>query len=328
MARSITLNGVSTDTLGIWVSDADYGELKVQQQFEELPFHSGYLNFSRVGSNQFFEPLRIAYTFAMKADTPDLLSTKIRQVRNWLYSVGTGYIEDGYYAGWRFTNVQCVNVDTPDYRNDSRTHAVIRAEFLCDPYLESTSGVRAEIATLAGKEITAHIFKNSVFCVSYTNYGTADMTVTVDGTSMTMTKTLDGTHTGLQCFEVGGSAEFTLTGGYIGGRPVTLADGKHGYVTIPTGGGKLTLTAELSEEPSGTPYIVISFAAGIAFAHDNEKKYRIDDYAVGTHSLKVNNVVKDFSGFTISGDYDVLEITGERNTNVYKFWYDSVEVSL
>lgn len=326
--RSITLNGVSTDALGIWVSDVDYGELNVQQQFETLPFKNGYYNFCRMGGQQYYEPRKLTYTFAMQADTPDLLATKIRQVRTWLYSIGTGYLLDGYFAGWRFTNVQCTSVSTPDYKNDERTKATIRAEFLCDPYMESTTGTRSEITTLAGKNITTHIFKNSVFCASYTNYGTSDMTVTVDGTSITMTKTLDGTHTGLQCFEVGGSAEFTLTGGYVGGNPVTLADAMHGYVVVPSGGGTLALTAELAEPPSTTPYIVIAFSPGIAFSHDSEKKYKIDDYAVGTHSLTVNGTAAAFSGFTIGGNYDILEITGQRNTNVYKFWYDSVEVSL
>ncbi len=328
MIRTITLNGVSTDDLGIWVSDADYGEINAQQQFVELPFRSGYINFSRMGGVQFFEARKISYTFAMRADTPDLLSAKIQTVRNWLYSIGTGYLLDGYFVGWRFTNVQCISIDTPNYKNDARTHATIRAEFLCDPQIESTDGVRDQIITLAGKNITAHILKNAVLCTTYTNYGASDMTVSVDGTTMTLTKTIDAQYAGLRCFEIAGEVNFTLTGGYIGGRSVTLAGASHGYVDIPSGGGTLTLTAELEEEPSSTPYIVGTFAAGIAFTHDAQKKYRFDDYAVGTHTLTVNGTAKPFSGFTIGGVYDTLAIVGARVTDVYKLWYDSVEVSL
>ncbi len=326
--RSITLNDVSTDTLGIWVSEADYGELNVQQQFETLPFKNGYYNFCRMGGQQYYEPRKLTYTFAMQADTPDQLATKIRQVRTWLYSIGTGYLLDGYFAGWRFTNVQCISIDTPDYKNDARTHATIRAEFLCDPQMESTDGVRDQIITLAGKNVTAHILKNAVLCTAYTNYGASDMTVSISGTTMTLTKSIDAQYAGLRCFEIAGEVSFTLTGGYIGSRAVTLAGALHGYVDIPSGGGTLTLTAELEEEPSSTPYIVGTFAAGIAFTHDAQKKYRFDDYAVGTHTLTVNGTTKPFTGFTIEGVYDTLDIVGARETDVYKLWYDSVEVSL
>lgn len=326
--RTITLNGVSTDDLGIWVTDADYGELGLQQQFETLPFRSGYLNFSRMGGRLFFKPSKLTYTFALQAGTPDLLTAKIMSVRSWLFSSGSGYLLDGYFVGWRFVNVQCTAVSTPDYLNDARTHALLKAELLCDPYLESVTGTRAEIVTLAGKSVTAYIHKNAVLCTSYTNYGASDMTVSVDGTTMTLTKTLDAQYSGLRCFEINGEAAFALTGGYIGGRAVTLSDVSHGFVDVPTGGGTLTLTAELDEVPESTPYMVGLFAAGIAFAHDNAKKYRIDDYAVGAHGMTVNGAAKPFTGFTIGGDYDVLEISGSRQTDVYKLWYDSVEVSL
>lgn len=325
--RTITLNGVSTDMLGLWVTETDYGELSLKQQFETLPYRNGYLNFSRMGGRQFYEPRQMNYTFAMQAATPDLLSDKIRAVRNWLYSVGDGYLYDGYFVGWRFTNVQCIGIDTPSYLNDARTKATLRAEFMCDPYLESTSGVRSPIITLAGRAITAYILANAVLCTGYTYPESPQMTVQTSGTSATLTFELDSSFAGLRCFDVSGTPDLTLTGGSVGGNSVTLAGAHNGLVNVPASGGTLTLTAVLTGE-SASPYIVIAFGAGLAFAHDSAKHYRMDDYSVGTHTLTVNGASAEFSGFTIGGEYDTIEIVGSRETDVYKLWYDSVEVSL
>jgi hypothetical protein len=235
---------------------------------------------------------------------------------------------DSDIANYCFTNVVCTETYTEALIKGGVPVIGYRAKFTADPYMESTDGVRDQIITFAGKNITAYILNNAVLCTNYTNYGASDMTVSVDGTTMTLTKTIDAQYAGLRCFEIDGEVNFTLTGGYIGSRAVTLAGASHGYVNIPSGGGTLTLTAELEEEPSSTPYMVGTFAAGMAFTHDAQKKYRFDDYAVGTHTLTVNGTAKPFSGFTIGGDYDVLEISGSRQTDVYKLWYDSVEVSL
>lgn len=323
--RTITLNGVSTDDLGIWVTDADYGELGLQQQFETLPYRDGYINFTRMGGKQAFEPVKMTYTLAFCADTPDLLSDKIRSVRQWAYSAG-GTLLDDYFSGWKFVNVQCVSVSSPEYLNMERTKAKMRIEFLRDPYMESTTGVRADITQLAGRVINAFILKNSVLCLNYIYPASAGMGATIDGTTMTLTYTLDSSYAGLRCFDVSGTPDFELTGGTLDGVAVTLAGTHNFFASVPASGGTLTLKATVAEGAS-SPFIIIAIGAGLAFAHDNNKHYVIEDYAVGTHTLKINGISASFAGFTISGEYDTISIVGERE-GVYDLRYDSVSRSL
>jgi hypothetical protein len=328
MIRTITLNGISTDTLGAWVSEVEYGDLELKQIFEEIPFRDGYINFSKITGNQNFQPRNLSYTLAFRADTPDLLSQKIHAIRNWAYSTGDGYLIDGYYVGWRFVNVQRVNVNDPEYLNSARTHAKMRFEFICDPYLESITGTRSEIVQLAGRTITAYILANSVLCLGYTYPENPQMTVSIDGTTMTLTYDLPGAdYAGLRCFDVSGTPDFTLTGGTLGGDPVTIAGAHNFYCDVPPYNYTLRLTATVAEG-AVSPYIVLAVGAGIAFAHDDSRRYAIDDYAVGTHTLKVSGQTAAFAGFTLpNGDYDMLEIVGERE-GVYDLRYDSVERTL
>lgn len=328
MTRTITLNGISTDTLGAWVSEVEYGDLELKQIFEEIPFRDGYINFSKITGNQNFQPRNLSYTLAFSADTPDLLSQKIHAIRNWAYSTGDGYLIDGYYVGWRFVNVQCVNVNDPEYLNSARTHAKMRIEFVCDPYMESINGTRSEIVQLAGRTITAYILANSVLCLGYAYPESPQMTAEISGTTMTLTYDLPGAdYAGLRCFDVSGTPDFTLTGGTIGGDPVTLAGAHNFYFDVPTFNRTLRLTATVAEGAS-SPYVILAIGAGIAFAHDNSRRYAIDDYAVGTHTLKVSGQTAAFSGFTLpNGNYDTIEIVGERE-GVYDLRYDSVERTL
>lgn len=323
--RSITFNGKNSYTdFGLTIDDelTVIGDAEPHFFEETVPYRNGTVSgFTEYGNRT------MTYVFNVIGSNLAALEEKRSAVKNWLFGKMLD-MTDTAFPDWRFTNARVSAGTEIEYISRNFAVAKLTVQFTADPFFESITGTRSEIITLAGKNITTHILKNSVFCTTYTNYGTSDMTVSSEGTSMIMTKAIEGTHAGLQCFEVSGTAEFTLTGGYIGGNPVTLADATHGYILVPSGGGTLTLTAELAELPSTTPYIVIAFSPGIAFAHDSEKKYKIDDYAVGTHSLTVNGTAAAFSGFTIGGDYDILEITGQRNTNVYKFWYDSVEVSL
>lgn len=323
--RSISYDGKNSYTdFGLTIDDelTVIGDAEPHFYEETVPYRNGTV----AGFTEYGDRI-MTYVFNVIGSGLADLEEKRSKVVNWL-SGKILYLTDTAFPGWRFTNARVSAGTEIQYISRNFTVGKLSVQFMAAPYKESTDGVRDQIITLAGKNITAHILKNAVLCTAYTNYGASDMTVSVDGTTMTLTKSIDAQYAGLRCFEIAGEVDFTLTGGYIGSRAITLAGASHGYVDIPSGGGTLTLTAELEEEPSSTPYIIGTFAAGIAFTHDAQKKYRFDDYAVGAHTLTVNGTTKPFAGFTIEGVYDTLAIVGARETDVYKLWYDSVEVSL
>lgn len=322
--RSITYNNKNSYTdFGLTIDDelTVIGDAEPHFYEETIPYRNGTVSgFTEYGDRV------MTYVFNVIGNSLADIEEKRSSVKNWLFGKMLS-LTDTAFAGWRFTNAR-VSAGT-EIQYISRNFAVgkLSVQFTADPYMESTTGVREQIVTLAGKNIMVYILTNSVLCTGYVYPESPQMQATISGTDITLTFEVDSSYAGLRCFDVSGNVDVTLTGGDIAGAPVTLAGEHNGFMTVPAAGGTLTLTGTV---PNGTSsaYITIALAAGISFAHDASKKYRIDDYAVGTHSLYVNGISKPFNGFTVGGIYDTISIVGARQTDVYKLWFDSVEVSL
>lgn len=328
--RSITFNGKnSLSDFGVLMHKAtEYPTVKPRIVQENIPFHDGSIDFSTIGGKYNFENRELSIVFLILAETNAEAMEKISALNNWLFAVTDKKLYDSDIEGYCFTNVICIETYTEALIKGGIPVIGYRAKFTADPYMESTDGVRQQIITLAGRVINAYILNNSVLCTGYAYPEQSTMSKTIIGTDITMTLNIDSSYAGLRCFDIDGTVDVELTGGDIDGTPITLTGTENGYFTVPAAGGTLTLTGTVPEGTSASAYIIIALAAGIAFQHDSDKKYRIDDYAVGTHTLTVNGIEKPFDGFTIGGTYDTLSIVGARQTDVYKLWYDSVEVSL
>lgn len=328
--RSITFNGKnSLSDFGVLMHKAtEYPTVKPRVIQENIPFRNGSIDFSTISGKYNFEDREISIVFLILAETNAEAMEKISALNNWLFAVTDKKLYDSDIEGYCFTNVTCTETYTEALIKGGVPVIGYRARFTAAPYMESTTGTRAEIVQLAGRTITAYILANSVLCLGYTYPESPQMTAEISGTTMTLTYDLPGAdYAGLRCFDVSGTPDFTLTGGTLGGDPVTIAGAHNFYCDVPAWNYTLRLTATVAEGAS-SPYIVIAIGAGIAFAHDDSKRYAIDDYAVGTHTLKVSGQTAAFSGFTLpNGNYDTLEIVGERE-GVYDLRYDSVERSL
>lgn len=326
--RSITFGGISSLSLGLTI-DCERtvtGGAPPRNSEEVIPFRDGTADESFVDGNRHYDRRTLTYVFNIVGADRGEINRKRSQIDQWL-SGTLSYLYDSDFPDRRFTRAKLSEPTELQFLSRNFRTATLTAVMTADPYMESTTGTRSEIVQLAGRTITAYILANSVLCLGYTYPESQQMTAEISGTTMTLTYTLDSSFAGLRCFDISGTPEFTLTGGTLGGTPVTLAGGHNFFVNVPASGGTLNLTATVAEG-AGSPYIVIAIGAGIAFAHDDSRRYAIDDYAVGTHTLKVSGRTAAFSGFTLpNGDYDTIEIVGERE-GVYDLRYDSVERTL
>lgn len=327
--RSITFGGISSLSLGLTINceRTVTGGAPPRNSEEVIPFRDGTVDESFVDGNRHYDRRTLTYIFNIVGADRAEINRKRSQIDQWL-SGTLSYLYDSDFPDRRFTRAKLSEPTELQFLSRNFRTATLTAVMTADPYMESISGTRTEIVQLAGRSITAYILANSVLCLGYTYPESPQMTAEISGTTMTLTYDLPGAdYAGLRCFDVSGTPDFTLTGGTLGGDPVTLAGAHNFYCDVPTWNYTLRLTATVAEGAS-SPYVILAIGAGIAFAHDDSRRYAIDDYAVGTHTLKVSGQTAAFSSFTLpNGNYDTLEIVGERE-GVYDLRYDSVERSL
>lgn len=141
----LTYNGISTDTLDVTVSKAEYGKTEPRTIFEKLPYRDMPLDLSRAdGGKLYYEPLEVKITLIAKEDTPEELAEKISAVKAWLFSAGTNELTDSSRGGWRITDATCLQ-SSVKVLNMQNTHALITATMQANPKELSADGTERRL---------------------------------------------------------------------------------------------------------------------------------------------------------------------------------------
>lgn len=137
MIRTLTIGGISTEDLGIFVTEGNPGAPAPRIITETVPYRDGSYDFSRADGSLHYDDRVMQYSFAVKGVTPEETQDRISGVLAWLNSGGV--MQDEYLDGWLYDNARCTSADV-EYLSADRRAVKITATFSAAPWLVSEHG--------------------------------------------------------------------------------------------------------------------------------------------------------------------------------------------
>lgn len=185
MIRTLTIGGVSTEDLGIFVIDGNVGTPVPRIITETVPYRDGSYDYSRADGTQHYDDRAMQYSFAVKGATPEETQDRLSEALSWLNSGGE--MRDEYLDGWVYDNARCTSADV-EYLSEDRRIAKITATFSALPWLISEHGYDPTIEP--PKSLTSSmLFSGAEYSV---DGKTAVMTYQISGGGMVRRSTLSG----------------------------------------------------------------------------------------------------------------------------------------
>ena len=177
MIRTLTIGNISTDDLGIYVTEGNHGTPAPLIITESIPYRDGSYDFSRADGSLHYGDRTMQYSFAVRGMTAEETQDRISEVLTWLNSGGE--IRDEYISGWLYDNARCTSVSV-EYLSEDRRVAKIAATFTASPWLISEYGYDPTIEP--PKSLTSTVLFSSA---EYSDDGkTAVMAYQISGGSM------------------------------------------------------------------------------------------------------------------------------------------------
>lgn len=181
--RSIVFHGYNsmTDMNLMMIGSTPLSQVTPKIVREEVAYGDGDLDLSRVDGELYFNSRTITYTFVQVNEYDSVwkptskntdITAGISQIYDWLYKefrggdivdgdIIRGHISetelyDYGYGPYKFTNASVTDVQVNKAMFNNAWVETLEVTFTCDPYLQSLSGERLELATFTDRSVTIH----------------------------------------------------------------------------------------------------------------------------------------------------------------------------